>query len=169
MGEFFAQLLIVGLILWGVIASEQKKKRRQQANQKPADGAPRGQQAAKAPQRRQNAQAAGTPRAVLPPRPVQTVRQAIQPTLHDHSGMFAGSLQADDGTEGSDPHDHGFDHEVDMPSDHSEEVLNASLAEGAGAEKPRREPQPKPLLDWAPDSLVRAVVMQEILRRPSAR
>ena len=78
MGEFFAQLLIVGLILWGVIASEQKKKRRQQANQKPADGAPRGQQAAKAPQRRQNAQAAGTPRAVLPPRPVQTVRQWYQ-------------------------------------------------------------------------------------------
>ncbi|MBR4710863.1 MAG: hypothetical protein IKP10_02445 [Clostridia bacterium] len=144
-------ILIIGIFSVLTGPKEQAKKnaaaQRAKAAQRPPAG-PAQKQAAKA-----------GPDTMLPPRP-------LTPTLHDHSGMFEGSLHADDGTEGSDPHDHGFDHEVDMPSMHSEENINASLA----ADRPAA-PSAKaaPLLDWAPDSLVRAFVMQEVLRRPDER
>ncbi len=89
------------------------------------------------------------------------MRPALQPTLHDHSGMFEGSLHADDGTEGSDPHDHGFDHDVDMPSAHSEEELNRSLREGGA--RPAAGGGLK--LDFSPKNIASAFVLQEVLKR----
>ena len=74
--------------------------------------------------------------------------------------MYAGSM-GDLDHEGFDPHDHGFDHEVDMPSDHSEEALNASLtAEGA-----RPAAAPGLRLDFSPKNIASAFVLQEVLKR----
>ncbi len=107
---------------------------------------------------------ASAPKTVLPPRE-ETAHRVLQPSLHDHSGMFAGSMNADDGTEGSDPHDHGFDHEVDVPSSHSAEEINRSLR---GTEAPS-VPAPRLALSFSPQNIASAFVLQEVLRRPGQR
>ena len=86
----------------------------------------------------------------------------IRVTPHDHSNMFAGSLNADDSGEGYDPHDHGFS-PVSVPSMTSDRELNASFLETA------EEPTGGFRLNMEPDSLVQAFVMQAVLRRPSER
>ena len=68
---------------------------------------------------------------------------------------------ADDGTEGTDPHDHGFDHEVDMPSDHSGEMINQSLKEQA----PKPSPSRGPVFNFTPQNIASAFVLQEVLKR----
>ena len=113
------------------------------------------------PQRQRAVRRPDPAKTMLPPREAQT-RQVIQPTLHDHSGMYEGSLHADDGTEGTDPHDHGFDHEVVMPSEHSEEAINRSLREAKAAPAAA----PRPALRFNPQNIASAFVLQEVLRRP---
>ncbi|MBQ6173840.1 MAG: hypothetical protein IJK28_04390 [Clostridia bacterium] len=147
---FFAVIWLFFIIAI-TVGSARKSAAKQQAERANAERRRKAAQPGKPAARQQE--------SILPPRP-------IAPSLHDHSEMFEGSLHADDGTEGSDPHDHGFDHEVDMPSMHSEEEINASLREQPG----KKAPAPgKPLLDWAPNSIVRAFVMQEVLKRPGQR
>ncbi len=89
----------------------------------------------------------------------RTDRKPLAPTLHDHSGMFDGSLYADDGTEGRDPGD------LTMPSARSETDINASLTGKAapGAKRPAILPE------FTGGNLARAFVLQEILKRPGQR
>ena len=91
--------------------------------------------------------------------PAQAERQPLQPTRHDHTGMFDGSLRADDRTEGYGPGAPA------MPSDLSEEAINASLT-GEAAPKAGR---PAILPDFTGDNLAKAFVFQEILKRPGQR
>ena len=150
--EEIIPLLILLFIAGPVVAAlgNAKNKQQQQQQQKQRQQRPARQAPAKP----------AAPASVLPPRSETRLRPTLAPTLHDHSGMFEGSLHAD-GTEGVDPHDHGFDHEVDMPSDHSEEALNASLtAEGA-----RPAAAPGLRLDFSPKNIASAFVLQEVLKR----
>ena len=105
------------------------------------------------------------PAAMLPPRPAQpTLQSTLRVTEHDHTDMFAGSLNADDSGEGRDDHDHGFTGEVDMPSMHSDQELNRSLTEEEQAEDGDSFQLP-----LTPQGLVQSLVMQEVLRRPCQR
>lgn len=104
--------------------------------------------------------------------PQQQARRAapIQPTVsvsrHDHGGMFEGSLHADDTGEGKDIHDHGFTHEVETPSMRSDAELNASIA---AAESGEQTEAGGLNLCFDGQSIVNAVVMNEILRRKTAK
>ena len=93
-------------------------------------------------------------KAVLPPRPETQSRPALQPTLHDHSDIFAGSLLADDGTEGEAGRE-------DMPSAHSDEELNQSLTE----EQEEAAQGSGIVLDFSPKNIASVFVLQEVLRR----
>ena len=100
--------------------------------------------------------------------PQQQARRAapIQPTVsvsrHDHGGMFEGSLHADDTGEGKDIHDH----EVETPSMRSDAELNASIA---AAESGEQTEAGGLNLRFDGQSIVNAVVMNEILRRKTAK
>ncbi len=147
-------LLLIAVIVWSVTNASKKKKNGAAAAQRTAGQASSG--AAPAQEIKKSAPAAQTP-----------LRAAIAPTIsvsrHDHSGMYDGSMNADSTGEGRDIHDHGFEREIDMPSMHSDEVLNASFrvqedtVSSAGP------------LNLNPDSIARAFVLQEVLRRPSER
>ncbi len=123
------------------------------------------------PNAAQQAKRDANPAQTAPPRPTparahQTVAPA-QPTVkvsrHDHSGMFDGSLYADDSGEGKDIHDHGFTHEVETPSMSSDTAINASIdAAQAGAQEAENGSLS---LRFDGQSIVNAVVMNEILRR----
>ena len=94
--------------------------------------------------------------------PADTVaKPTVHVTPHDHSGMFDGSLRADRDGEGQDPHDHGFA-PVNMPSMHSDKVLNQSLSETPAPQLSA----PGFQLSFAPDQLMSAFVMQEVLGKP---
>jgi len=148
MEELLPLLMLLFIAVPTVISiSQAKNKQQEQQKNRPA-------------QTRQQAEEK-KPDAVLPPRERAPLRPALQPTLHDHSGMFDGSLFADDGTEGTDPHDHGFDHEVDMPSDHSAEMINQSLKEQA----PKPSPSRGPVFNFTPQNIASAFVLQEVLKR----
>ena len=148
MGELIP-ILLLGLVVVPMILAINQAKSQQQEQQKQRQA-----------QQHQPVKAA-KPASVLPPREQTTLRSTLQPTLHDHTGMFDGSLFADDGTEGSDPHDHGFDHEVIMPSDHSAEEINRSLK--GQAEKVT--PASAPVLNFSPKNIASAFVLQEVLKR----
>ena len=145
-------ILILGLVLIPTLLSFNKTKTQQQEQQKAQKAR---QQAPAKPAK------AAKPATVLPPREQAPARPTLQPTLHDHSGMFDGSLYADNGTEGTDPHDHGFDHEVEMPSDHSEQIINSSLTGAPAKPAPARGP----VLDFSPRNIASAFVLQEVLKR----
>ena len=148
MGDILPIIVLFLVVIPTIASFNQAKKQAQNQQQQKA--------------RQNQAQAKQTkPASVLPPREQTPMRSTLQPTLHDHSGMFDGSLFADDGTEGSDPHDHGFDHEVDMPSAHSEEVINQSLKGKATQPTPTK----KPVLDFTPNNIASAFVLQEVLKR----
>ena len=84
----------------------------------------------------------------------------LAPTPHDHSGMFDGSMMADaDSPEGRDPHDHGFEEEVSVPSMTSEEEINRQL----GAQE--APAQAAPVLRLTPESIREAFILQEVLKR----
>ena len=155
MEEFIMPLFVLLVIVPLAISVSAIKKGQQQQQQRQE------QQERQQQQLQQQRQPAPSKGPALPPRDTRAARPTLTPTLHDHSGMFEGSLFADDGTEGSDPHDHGFDHEVDMPSSHSEEEINASLRE-SGA---RSAPAPGVRLDFSPKNIASAFVLQEVLKR----
>ena len=106
---------------------------------------------------------------VLPPeKPAADAAPTVRVTPHDHSNMFAGSMNAETG-EGIDPHDHGFEAEADMPSMHSDAELNASIARHAAG---RKAPEPAPVSPvpvLSSSSITQAFVLQEILKKPEAR
>ena len=86
MEELLPLLMLLFIAVPTVISiSQAKNKQQEQQKNRPA----------------QTRQQAGEkkPDAVLPPRERAPLRPALQPTLHNHSGMFDGSLFADDGTE----------------------------------------------------------------------
>ena len=160
--------LLVVLFFWALVTfarkqQDQKKKKAalSRQNQLNAQAAP-AEQAAQPEQAAQSAQAV----RAAPPQPAEMLprleREPLRPSPHDHSGMFDGSLLADaDSPEGRDPHEHGFEQEVSMPSDVSDQVINASLAaEGteAGA---------APVLRLTPESVREAFILQEVLKRRS--
>ena len=148
MGELLPILMLIFVAVPTVISFNQAKNKQQE------------QQKNRQAQQRQQA-AEKKPDTVLPPRERAPMRPTLQPTLHDHSGMYDGSLFADDGTEGTDPHDHGFDHEVDMPSEHSAEIINQSLKGRA----PKPSPSRGPVLNFNPQNIASAFVLQEVLKR----
>ncbi len=157
-------LVVIGVI----ISSFNKKNKPAQKPQAQQQARPQtgGTAQQSAPAR---AQTVLRPAAPAQPQTVQpTVSSSLQVTLHDHEGMFQGSLNADDSGEGRDiqDHDHGFTHEVEMPSMHSAETINDSLTadgtpagnSGAGFRLP-----------LSAEGLVQSLVMQEVLRRPCQR
>ena len=83
-------ILILGLVLIPTLLSFNKTKTQQQEQQKAQKAR---QQAPAKPAK------AAKPATVLPPREQAPVRPTLQPTLHDHSGMFDGSLYADNGAD----------------------------------------------------------------------
>ena len=85
-------------------------------------------------------------------------------TPHDHSDMFAGSM-GENHVEGYDPHDHGMA-PVSVPSMHSDQELNASLAERDNNEAVPASAVLPPLKG---EEMVKAFVLQEILKRPGRR
>lgn len=93
------------------------------------------------------------------------VQTTVEVSRHDHAGMFEGSLNAD-GMEGADPchDDRPF---ARMPSHYSDRIVNGEeheMHETHEAEAPAMG------LDWTDsDGLVKAFVMQEILKRPCER
>lgn len=142
------QLIPIALIIIiGVIASFSRSAK-DAAKQKEALQKARSRPDRPAPQPRRQAPQPETPRA----------HTVITPTLHDHSGMYEGSLGADDGTEGF-----GYEGRDRMPGERSEAVINATLT---GGDQPRPAAASPLALRWTGDSLLRAVVMQEVLRRP---
>ncbi len=156
--ENFLSLVVFIAIIVGVV-SQSSKKAKKQAQTQARPGQPASVPAQVTPELKpmQVPVPRTQPAEMLPPRP------EVRVTPHDHTDMFAGSMHAET-TEGVDPHDHGFEHDVDMPSSHSDAELNASF-EQADAE----EAEAPSLMDWTGSGIVRAVVMQEVLKRPSQR
>ena len=142
------------VVIGGVISSFSKSAKQKTANQRPQTNP----QSAPAEPVQQ-------PAAMMPPAPAQpSLRSTLRVTEHDHRGMFEGSLHADDSGEGRDTHDHGFTSEVDMPSMHSEEEMNRSLA---GEDSTTAEGGFT--LPLTPQGITQSLVMQEVLRRPCQR
>ena len=125
----------------------------------------------------QQAQPAIPVRPKAQPKPQQTINTpkggemkprvatTVEVSKHDHGGMFEGSMKADS-HEGMDPcHDSELG-EVRMPSTYSDRIINRSLE----AEEEPQAPQPALSLDWDDSKgLVKAFVMQEVLKRPCDR
>ena len=157
--ENFLSLVVFIAIIVGVV-SQSSKKAKKQAQTQARPGQPASAPAQPAPELKpmQVPVPRTEPAEMLPPRP------EVRVTPHDHTDMFAGSMHAET-TEGVDPHDHGFEQEPDMPSSRSDAELNASFAEAAPAES--EEAEAPGLMDWTGSGIVRAVVMQEVLKRPS--
>ena len=154
-GGFFVMLVVYGLVF--LIAKASKKNKDAQAQKIQA--------AANSDAQKHAAEAAAAQakaQSILPP--VTHIAPTVHVTPHDHSGMFEGSLHADDSGEGRDPHDHGFETEIDTPSMHSEEAINASFGQISDS-----DPIPGLKLAFDGDSVTRALVMQEVLRRPCER
>ena len=150
-----AGMLIYILIGALVFVSQSRKKTAQEARKA------RQQEAA------QQAKAAA-PEAMMPDRPVHEQPRRMMPTIkvteHDHSGIYDGSMDSDHSGEGMDFHDHG-QAPVDMPSMHSDRDLNRELA-GSLREEPEREPALA--MDWSSASIVRGVILQEVLGKPKS-
>ena len=158
MGEGFGAVwLIIIICVLISMASNNKKKKAQQGAARPK-AAPQTTAQAAAPQQ----QAAAWPPAVS--KPATGIRPSVRVTPHDHSDMFAGSM-GETHEEGYDPHDHGMA-PVSVPSMHSDKALNESLfGEGDSEAVPASAVLP-PLEG---EQLVKAFVLQEILKRPSQR
>ena len=153
-------LIIIGIA--SAIRSAKKKAARKAGQPDPGAPAPvKAQQAA--PQK--PAQTTMLPRQIprIDDRPAHSVMQpTIHVTEHDHTNMFEGSL-GDVADEGYDPHDHGFTGKHEMPSEHSDERLNASFGE------PAKQPRPALALDFGPSAITQGIILQEVLKRPCER
>ena len=145
MSDFILPILVV--LVWVSMSARasENKKRQQEAS------------LAKAKARAAQGRAADDASETSALKPME--RRPLQPTLHDHSGMFDGSMHADNGAEGYDPDS------LTMPSALSEDAINASLT-GQPAQRTNRPPI---LPEFTGGNLARAFVFQEILKRPGQR
>lgn len=160
MGEGSQALLV--FVLWGIIMfsifrkinAEKNKQQKKpphppQTPSAPPKTSPKPAAAKQAPQQAPKP----APKPATPP-PEPRIQQTVKVTPHDHSDMFAGSMQAES-TEGVDLC-HPGEHQ-EMPSDISEHFFDEPL-DSSHAELPAY-----------PNQLVQALVLQEVLKRPSER
>lgn len=182
MEDLFEFIFVIFAIVVAITAKAGKAKKQQEARRNPQPvfrDVPRPAQAAPAPVQAPNwnmqdkegmedgeteaDEAEGASAAALIQPRVQTT---VHATEHDHTGMFEGSMHAQE-TEGEDPCHDDMPMGAELPSKYSDRIINQSLAEEAQVENAA---QPAMSMDWSDgEGLVKAFVMQEILKRPGDR
>ena len=154
MDELIPALFILIATVAGIFSSAKKEKERKAAAEHHKAAAAARVQAAQ--QKIQSAAKPQSAKAAVPPRSFSNVPgQVITPTVHTHIQPDCdvhdaqGSLNFAS-TEGKDPC-------------HEEQLSGLRTAETASV------PQPGLTFSWTGDSMVKAVVMQEVLNRPVRR
>ena len=167
-GEFVELIGPLLIIVLAILVSVLKKSARKRASEETAQARrvreeARPAQTAKKPVSKPAAAQSTSMQGEAPGNARPRVQTTVKVTAHDHSGMFDGSMGGNV-YEGADPC-HDDRPAARMPSQYSDRIINRSLEEDDD------EPVRNGLdLDWDDGkSLVKAFVMQEVLKRPSER
>lgn len=154
MDELIPALFILIATVAGIFSSAKKEKERKAAAEHHKAAAAARVQAAQ--QKIQSATKPQSAKAAVPPRSFSNVPgQVITPTIHTH-------IQPD-----CDVHD--AQGSLNFASTEGKDPCHEDQLSGLRTEEPASVPQPGLTFDWTGDSMVKAVVMQEVLNRPVHR
>lgn len=154
MEVLFFILLIIYLIAKGSqSAGKQQKNRNPQKAPQPKDS--RKVPAKPEPSPVKEPAAAEAEQRVLPEEPRERARVSVKVSAHHHEDMYVGSMNAAETQGNPDAYDQ-------MPSEHSAELFVEN-------EEEQPEETEGLKLDFTGSSLVNAVIMQEVLKRPDFR